>query len=126
MAIHFRCPTCADRYDLDDDLAGRLVKCRNCSECCRVGGDNPLARPSKPATTSRPDGPPMNLGPVHAWLQWCGVMVVFTAVMGAVVYSKVDLTHFYFLAGVGFYFLGVGHICSAIRGTRKDTNVTSE
>ena len=93
--IHFQCPACAARFDVDERLAGRAARCKRCggrmkipsdaaneavrAACCRWAvqggrGAPPLPRmdhgspPSPPVAPSRPQ-PSLAAGRPINWLE---------------------------------------------------------
>src|SRR5690348_7665616 len=52
----FDCPVCGARYDVDDDLADTVIRCRECDELARVLAPPRRERlaPSEKAAAERP------------------------------------------------------------------------
>ncbi len=48
MAIEFACPTCGSTLRVDDDAAGRDIRCGKCLVVLRVPDDQPDAAPADP------------------------------------------------------------------------------
>lgn len=50
MAISMSCPGCQTRFDFEDDLRGKRIRCQSCSQIFRVEASlTPVAPPPKPA-----------------------------------------------------------------------------
>jgi hypothetical protein len=49
MSVRFECPTCKTSYDVDDDLAGKMIMCRGCQKRGQVRA---AGASSKAATTT--------------------------------------------------------------------------
>lgn len=53
MSITFSCSRCSQRYQVDEGLAGKKVKCKGCGEVMRIPGP----RPPAPPPAAKPDRP---------------------------------------------------------------------
>jgi predicted Zn finger-like uncharacterized protein len=50
--LTFECPHCGERYEVDDALAGKTIRCRGCEDFARVLAPEPSAQPDPlPAPT---------------------------------------------------------------------------
>jgi predicted Zn finger-like uncharacterized protein len=45
MSIALKCPSCGKRYELEDSLAGKKVRCSGCQQTFRIGSMGPAQRP---------------------------------------------------------------------------------
>jgi hypothetical protein len=65
--IDFTCPGCCADLHVADELAGRVIKCRECAQPCRV----PVPPPPKPAR-QREEAPKPEAEPVPFRCPFCG------------------------------------------------------
>jgi hypothetical protein len=53
MPVRFVCPTCKTSYDVDDELAGKMIMCRGCQKRGKVQAAG-VSTPTATATTTAP------------------------------------------------------------------------
>jgi WD40 repeat protein len=58
MAISFSCDQCRKRYEVDDSLAGKRIKCKGCGATLSIPGPRSAPPGTRPAGASRPPSAP--------------------------------------------------------------------
>lgn len=85
MSIAFRCPDCAESYEVDDEMSGRIIKCRECNSLNRVALGGSQKSPLLPRIV-RNRGP--RLAFRHGLLVGAGLMTIGSAVVAVISLSQ--------------------------------------
>jgi hypothetical protein len=122
--LKFDCAFCDATYEVDDNLADTVIRCRHCDELGRVLRPKPIEREAKQEAKPsqfRADEPPVQFRPRGSVL--LGWLSAILFVIAFVVHLKLDERHTwelrdrapeYLLVALGIMTVGLAVICWAI------------